>query len=182
MHDCHGEEPIGLAARILAGDRQAEAELVQFFGPRIFAILCARTHDREASRDLLHDAMVGILTVLRQGGLREPGKLHAFIASVARNIAHTHLRGRARAMLSGPFEDDLAAPGIGDLGEAAERRAQVRQLLLQLDPTDREILTRILAGGQKPTAIARCLGMSPEAVRQRKSRALKKMANFVRKL
>lgn len=182
MHDWAGEEPIGLVVRILAGDRQAETELVQFFGPRVFAILCARTHDREASRDLLHDAIIGILKVLREGGIREPEKLPAFVASVARNIANTHLRGQARARLSEPLEDDLAAPAGGDLAEAAERQAQVRKGLLQLDPADREILTRILAGGQKLTLIAQRMGMSPEAVRQRKSRALKKMAEFVKGL
>ena len=58
MQDGNGEGPPGLAEKILAGDRQAEAELVEFFGPRVFAILCARTQDREASRDLLHDAPV----------------------------------------------------------------------------------------------------------------------------
>jgi RNA polymerase sigma factor (sigma-70 family) len=68
------------------------------------------------------------------------------------------------------------------LAAAAARQAQVQQGLLQLDPTDREILTRILADGQKLTAIARRLGMSPEAVRQRKSRALKKLAAFVKRL
>jgi RNA polymerase sigma factor (sigma-70 family) len=182
MQDCAGEEPIGLAARIVAGDPQAEAELVQFFGPRVFAILCARTHDREACRDLLHDAMIGILKALRQGDLREPEKLHAFIASVARNIAHTHLRGRARARVSEHLIDDIAAPDRGDLAVAAERRAQVRQGLLRLDPTDREILTRILADGQKLTTIAQRLGMTPEAVRQRKSRALKKLTEFVKGL
>jgi len=145
MQDGIGEEPTGLAERILAGDREAEAELVEFFGPRIFAVLCARTQDREASRDLLHDALLGILRTLRQGELREAGKLPAFVASVARNIAHTHLRARTRARLSQPIgEDDLAAPGHGDAVVAAERQALVQQALLQLDAIDREILTRIL--------------------------------------
>jgi DNA-directed RNA polymerase specialized sigma24 family protein len=51
-----------------------------------------------------------------------------------------------------------------------------------LDAVDREILTRILADGQKLAAIARSLGMSQEAVRQRKSRALRKVAEIVRGL
>jgi RNA polymerase sigma factor (sigma-70 family) len=183
MQDGNGEGPPGLAEKILAGDRQAEAELVEFFGPRVFAILCARTQDREASRDLLHDALIGILKALRQGELREAGKLPAFVASVARNIAHTHLRGRVRARLSQPIEDDdLATPAHGDALEAAERQVLVQQALLQLDATDREILTRILAGGQKLTVIARYLGMSQEAVRQRKSRALKKVTEIVKGL
>ena len=58
----------------------------------------------------------------------------------------------------------------------------MQQALLQLDATDREILTRILAEGQKLTAIARSLGISQEAVRQRKSRALKKVTEIVKGL
>jgi len=120
---------------------------------------------------------------LRQGELREAAKLPAFIASVARNVSHTHLRGRIRARLSQPInEDDLAVPGHGELFEAGERQALVQQALLQLDATDREILMRILAEGQKLTAIARSLGMSQEAVRQRKSRALKKVTEIVKGL
>lgn len=182
MQDGNGEAPAGLAERILAGDRGAEAELVEFFGPRIFAILCARTQDREASRDLLHDALLGILKALRRGELREAGKLPAFVASVARNIAHTHLRGRARARLSVPIDDDIAARSDADAVETVERQTQVRQALLQLDRTDRDILTRILAEGQKLAAIARSLGMTQEAVRQRKSRALRKVAEIVKEL
>jgi len=183
MQDPTGEDPSGLAERILAGDRNAEAELVEYFGPRVFAILCARTQDREASRDLLHDALIGILKALRQGELREAGKLPAFVASVARNIAHTHLRQRARARLSQPVEDDdVSCPGHGDAFEAAERQTLVRRALLQLDATDREILTRILAAGEKLAVIAQIMGMSQEAVRQRKSRAVKKVTEIVKGL
>ncbi len=181
MQDANGEESAGLAERIFAGDRNAEAELADLYGPRVFAILCARTQDREASRDLLHDALIGILKALRQGELRDAEKLPAFVAAVARNIAHTHLRGRTRARLSQPIEEaQLASPSHGVAFEAAEREAQVRQALLQLDKTDREILLRILADGQKLAAIARSLGMSQEAVRQRKSRALKKVTEIVK--
>jgi RNA polymerase sigma factor (sigma-70 family) len=179
MHDSHGEEPVGLVDRIHAGDRDAEAKLVEYFGPRVFAILCARTQDREASRDLLHDAIIGVLKVLRQGELRESGKLPAFVASVARNIAHSHLRGRVRARLSLPIEGDFPAPDLREAIQSAERQTRVQQALFQLDTTDREILTRVL-GGQKMAAIARALGMSPEAARQRKSRAVKKVSEIVR--
>jgi len=183
MQEGIGEEPPGLAQRILAGDRDAESKLVEFFGPRIFAILCARTQDREASRDLLHDALLGILKALRKGELHDQAKLPAFIASVARNIAHTHLRGRVRARLSQPVEEtDLAVPGHEGEFETAQRRSLLRQAMLQLDPVDREILTRIMADGEKLAAIAGALGMTQEAVRQRKSRALKKVAEIVNRL
>jgi DNA-directed RNA polymerase specialized sigma24 family protein len=55
MQDLSAEQQIGLAERVASGDREAENELVRYFSPRILAMLCARTRDREASRDLLHD-------------------------------------------------------------------------------------------------------------------------------
>jgi RNA polymerase sigma factor (sigma-70 family) len=180
MLDTAGEETVGVVARILAGDRGAEAELVGFLSPRVFSILCARTQDREASRDLLHDALIGILKVLRHGELREPAKLPAFVASVARNVAHSHLRNRVRARLSQPLPDDFPAPAATDAMMASERQARVQRALAQLDATDREILTRVLSGGQKLSAIAVSLGLSPEAVRQRKSRALRKVTEIVK--
>jgi len=58
----------------------------------------------------------------------------------------------------------------------------VRQALAELEPTDREILQMTLVQGLKPGVIAAALGLSSEVVRQRKSRATKKVAGFVKSL
>src|SRR5579862_4902891 len=96
MQDPSLERQIALAERTLAGDREAESELVRVFSPRVFALLCARTRDREASRDLLQDVFIALLSALRQGQLREADKLSAFVLGIARNIANSHLRARIR--------------------------------------------------------------------------------------
>lgn len=179
MQDLSEEQQIGLAERILAGDTAAENELVRLFSPRIFAMLCARTRDREVSRDLLHDVLIQLLRALRNGQLREHGKLAAFVHGIARNVAQGHLRGQKSR--EQPLEEEPVARLAADAVEGTERADLVRKALKELDSTDQDILIRTLVNDQKPGLIARALGMSPEVVRQRKSRATKKVAEFIRK-
>ena len=76
----------------------------------------------------------------------------------------------------------IASPASSDPIEIAEREALVRRALDRLDRTDREILLRTLIEGEKPGVIAEALGLSPEMVRQRKSRAIKKVRDLVTNL
>src|SRR5262249_13114008 len=101
------DQMVSLAERVHIGDRGAEGELLWHFTPRVYALLCARTRDREASRDLLQDTLIVLIRALRQGQLREPGKLTAFVLGIARNTAQSHLRSRMRrreeALTEEPF-------------------------------------------------------------------------------
>ena len=64
-----------LVERIRSGDGKAEEELVRYFSPRVFAMLMARTRDREASRDLLQDVLIAVLRSVREGALRDAERL-----------------------------------------------------------------------------------------------------------
>ncbi len=176
-----GDQLVNLAERILAGDRYAEDDLLRYFSPRIFLLLCARTRDREASRDLLQDALIAVLRALRQGQLRDHDKLAAFVLGIARNIAQSYLRD-GRQSREEPLGEEPACPVASDALEASERDLHVRQALAELDPTDQEILRMTLVDGCKPGVIADALGLTSEVVRQRKSRATKKVAQFVKGL
>lgn len=180
MQDLSEDQQIALAERILAGDRNAENELIRLFSPRVFAMLCARTRDREGSRDLLHDVLISVLGGLRKGQLRDHGKLAGFIHGVARHAVQAHQRGQNTR--EQPLEDEPAAGVVVDALEDSERHGLVREALRELDPTDQEILARTLVDGQKPGHIAAALGLTSEVVRQRKSRATKKVAEYIKKL
>jgi len=110
MHDEGAEQVCGVAERISAGDLAAESELVHLFSQRIFALLCARTRDPEASRDLLQDVLIAVLMALRKGQLREPDKLPAFVLSIARNMAQAYLRDRSRESHDEFPEEGIASP------------------------------------------------------------------------
>ena len=179
MSDLSEKRQIELADRIRSGDAGAENELVRSLSPRIYTMLCARTRDREASRDLLHDVLINVLCAVRNGQLRDPAKLVAFAHGVTRHVAQSFVRGQAGR--EQPIVEEPISRSAENAVEASERRDLVQQALKELDSLDQDILIRTLVDGQKPGAIAGALGLSSELVRQRKSRATRRVAEFVKK-
>src|SRR5581483_5634056 len=154
------DQMVRLAERVLIGDRGAEDELLRHFTPRVYALLCARTRDREASRDLLHDALIALIRARRQGQLREPEKLAAFALGIARNTAQSYLRSGFRKREIPLTSDTVVSPEA--LLESEEKERHVAQAIGLLDATDREILRLTLVEGYKPGAISALLGMSSD--------------------
>jgi RNA polymerase sigma factor (sigma-70 family) len=167
-----------LSERIQLGDAQAEEELVQTFSPRVFAMALARTRDREASRDLVQDVLWTVVQALRDGQLRQSDKLAAFVCGTARNLISNYRRTQSRtrrdlSLLAGPRSStrptsrtmrssEARAPGYGRISD-----------------TDRRVLWLTLVKGLTPGEIATRLRLSPEVVRQRKSRAIKRVMGMV---
>ena len=175
-----------LAERIRAGDAAAEEEVVRLFYPRVLATLVCRTRDHESSRDLAQEVILAALRALRAGSVHDPAKLAVFIQGIARNLANNHVRVRSiqRARedeLPADLDDRLAAPVSHAKAEEALREDRVRQALGTLQQADRDIVLLTLEG-RKPREIAASLQIPPDVVRQRKVRAIQRIADSVRKL
>ena len=171
-----------LVDRIRSGDGTAEEELVRYFSPRVFAMLVARTRDRETARDLLQDVLIAVLRSVRDGALRDAERLVPFVHGTARNLVNNYFRDKVREPKTEELSDDCAQIVRHDQLEAEERERMVRMALATVDETDRKIVLMTMVEGRKPGDIASQLGLSSEVVRQRKSRAIKKIAEFVRGL
>ena len=169
-----------LVERVAQGDRAAEAQLAEYLTPRLRVMMRAKTRDAELSRDLTQDAVIEVLKALRRGQLREPGRLIAFVHGVARNVANNYVRTRRDDTGHEPLSDLLAQPL--DEADAHERRDLVTRGLAQISPSDREILDLVLVEGLKPGEIAARMGLAPEVVRTRKSRALKRILTALQRL
>ncbi len=169
-----------LVERIRSGDGTAEEELVEYVSPRVFAMLMARTRDREVARDLLQDVLIAVLRSVREGALRDADRLVPFVHGTARNLVNNYFRDKVREPrieeLSGDFADIVRQDAL----EADHREDLVRQALAMVDETDRQIVLMTMVEGRKPADIAAKLGLSSEVVRQRKSRAIKKISEFVK--
>jgi RNA polymerase sigma-70 factor (ECF subfamily) len=182
--DAHDPEELSaLGERVRQGDPVAESDLVRLFQKPIFLMLVTRTRDPEAARDLTQEVLLAVLNALRNGQLRASDKLSAFVHGTARNLANNHLRTQGQKPREIPLDPDLllASPAVEGL-EDKERSSLVQRGLEQLEPLDRRILLMTLADGLKPGKIAVELGLTPEAVRTRKSRAVKKVIEMVQKL
>jgi RNA polymerase sigma-70 factor (ECF subfamily) len=169
-----------LVERVAQGDRAAEAQLAEYLTPRLRVMMRAKTRDSELSRDLTQDAVIEVLKALRRGQLREPARLIAFVHGVARNVANNYVRTRRDDTGHEPLSDLLAQPL--DEADAHERRDLVTRGLAQISPSDREILDLVLLEGLKPGEIAARMGLAPEVVRTRKSRALKRILTALQRL
>jgi RNA polymerase sigma factor (sigma-70 family) len=166
---------VGWVAGIAAGDAAAEAAFAAHFAPRVRAMLRARLRQPDAVQDLVQDTLVAAILALRKGQVREAERLAAFVHGVARNIVNNHLRGQHRRG-EAPLDDDLAERlAATDAREDAERRRLVARGLAAIAPADREVLELTLVDGLHPREIAQRLSLSSDTVRQRKTRALKRL-------
>jgi len=167
-------DPVSLCTRIHNGDRAAETEFFIYFQRRVRAFLGGRTKDRQLAEEVFQEIMMALLCSLREGRVREPEMLTSYVYGVARNQLLEHLRRRARERLDSlPEGVDFPAPQVDH--EEQQRYRTVEREIAKLDRDDRKILSMTLVEGLKPGEIAETLRLTSEVVRQRKSRALKKL-------
>ena len=171
---------ITLVRRIGQADREAEADLARHFYDRVRVMASVRLHGSDAAFDIAQETILGAIEALRAGSLRVPGKLPAFVLSIARNIINDHLRreNRRRDVLLDPPGD----PAASAVEFADDRRSLVREALKGLRKLDRQILLLTIVQGMTPREISPIVSLTPEAVRTRKARAMKSVARQVRKV
>jgi RNA polymerase sigma-70 factor (ECF subfamily) len=175
------EEQTDLVAAIRSGEPAAEGRLVDVFSAAIKAMTRVRTRGKLDVEDVCQDVLIAALTALRRGQLRDAERLGAFVAGIARNVINNQLRSRASRPVEPLTSDDIQ---IGDLREELARRDHRRMLrdaLEDVRPDDRRILVLSLVHGLKSGEVAERLALDPEVVRARKSRALRKLTDRLRK-
>jgi RNA polymerase sigma-70 factor (ECF subfamily) len=166
---------ISLAERIRAGDASAEDELIRTYSRSVLLIARARTRDPEAARDLTQQIFLEALKALRDGRLREADKMAAFLQGIARNLIANFVRTRIRRSECDLDAAELETRDPVEALEAAERQRLVQQEISALNTLDQQILLLSLVDGHPLEEIATRLKMSPQVVRKRKSRAIKKL-------
>jgi RNA polymerase sigma-70 factor, ECF subfamily len=169
-----------LAERIRHGDASAETELVHEFTRRIFVMGVVRTHDREAACDLVQEVLIAVIGSLRKGQLLDPDKLAAFVHGTARNLINNRLRTERQQPQLESISADLPQADLSEQLEDAERKRLALQALERLCEKDRQILWMTLVEGRGPGEISASLGLSPDVVRTRKGRAVRKITNIIR--
>jgi len=169
------DEPRSLAERVAQGDRAAENQIVRQYAGRVMAMAVVRTRDRDAAAELVDDVLMATIEALRRGAIRDTGRLGGFIHGTAANLINNFLRSSKRCPRPDPLPEDVPSPDAADMLERDCDLALLQRSIARLDPRDREVLTLTLAEGLEPEDIARRTGLSKEAARQRKSRALKRL-------
>jgi RNA polymerase sigma-70 factor (ECF subfamily) len=160
-----------LADRIRHGDASAEEELFSRFHRRILIMVLARTQDSEFARDTAQDVIVAVLEGLRKGKLNDSKRLGAYVYGVARNLVNNAVRSQKRHPVVA-LPDESSLEGRSKFEVAIDRRAMAHEVVGSLSREDRIILRMTMVEGLTAEEIGDRLGITPEAARKRKSRAL----------
>jgi RNA polymerase sigma-70 factor (ECF subfamily) len=107
-----------LAARILAGDGEAEIELFRRYGPPVMRMLQAITRNRWWAEDVHQETFAIVLRRLRRRELDDPEMLGSFLRETARKIvmaANRKRRRRQETEIEGATIEEIVDPEPGQL-------------------------------------------------------------------
>ena len=154
-----------LVSRIRAGDRQAEAELVERYSCGVKFIIRREIGSSSIADDLYQETFRIIIEKTRRGDIREPEKLSGFVCGVARNLVIDYFRRAARQGSLSEVEEATTLPDPApDQLEALLRKEQsdfARQVLKEMrNERDIQILFRFYLAEDKKEQICADLGLS----------------------
>ena len=159
------------------------AEISDRFFRRVALFAARRLGDRSSGEDVAQETLHRVLSALREGRVESLESLPGFVFQTAKHLCMQHARKRgreARALERLQRTDPVHPPSGEGLLISAERVKQVRGALDQMREADREILHEVYENWLGTEEIAARLGVSPEAVRVRKHRALKRLGDLLR--
>lgn len=153
-----------LVNRIIGGDTDAEAELVNRFRAGVFQIILRIVRNPALAEDLSQDVLITLIKNIRDGVIEQPESLKSYVSSVARYHAIGHLRKIRRRGISEDLEqaEQLPDPSPNRLEQlqTLEQFAEMHELIGELIPRYRELLLRFYIKEEPKEVICADLGMS----------------------
>jgi RNA polymerase sigma-70 factor (ECF subfamily) len=163
-----------LVRRLSEGDAAAFDAVYDEYRARLYSFLVRLTRRRELAEDLLEETWLRL--VQHAGRLMPDTRLGPWLFTVARNLYFSYCRSRAVeqervAGLMGLWPAAPARPSPFEEAAAGELERRVERALSVVSPYYREVLLLSLVEEMTPAEMAIVCGVTPEALRQRLSRA-----------
>lgn len=159
-----------IVARVLAGDRNAFAMLVERHQDLLYRHALRMTREADAAADLVQAAFVKAYTQL--GRCREPHRFGAWAFRILANQAKDWLKSRSRRDIS--LDATMGAASDADPGrdlERSELRNLLDEALAQLPPGLREAFILKHAEGMAYDEMSALMNVSVPALKMRVHRA-----------
>jgi RNA polymerase sigma-70 factor (ECF subfamily) len=158
------------------GDPAAFDRAYALHGTKIFNFLARMTSHRPLAEDLYQETWLKL--AVHAPRLKEDTDLGAWLYTVARNLARSARRAEKARPGGGPPPEGApsACASPYDWTAANETEARLEQALADLAPPFREVLLLVVVEGLEHERAAEILDLSPDALRQRLSRARTKLA------
>lgn len=168
------ESELALVDRLRSGDPDAFDAVHDCFNARLFNFLTRLSRRREVAEDLLEETWLRL--VARAAQLRPDTRLGPWLFTVARNLYVSYRRSRmledSHAVgLIGLWPSGSPQPSPFEVAAAGETGRRLEAAIGALPVACREALLLVVVEGLRPSEAAGVCGVSPEAMRQRLSRA-----------
>lgn len=159
-------------------DKQVEHELCRKYAGRIRAYGHRHLRDATAAQDLVQLVLLAVLRAIREGNVKDPGRLDSYVLGTCRNTVMDLRRGDARRRR-------LAERVGADLPDGYEPawmgvdRLRLEQCLRGLEPRDRAVVLATFVEDRAAEEIGQALQLSPGNVRVIRHRALARLQSCV---
>jgi RNA polymerase sigma-70 factor (ECF subfamily) len=154
----------GYVESLCAGDGATQEHFVGYFTELLRIKLRSRLQSLHAVEDVCQETFARVFAVLRKdGGLRQPERLGAFVNSVCNHVLFEEYRSSSRI---DPLPE-LPATGVDTLEIVAARqiKRKVREILLDMPPRDRNLLKAIFLDERDRDEVCREFGVDREYLR-----------------
>ena len=159
----------GYVESLCAGDPQVQEHFVGYFTELLHLKLRTRLQSAQAIEDVRQETFARVLSVLRRdGGLRQPERLGAFVNMVCNNVLFEYYRSAGRSeSLNMEGRPELAAKGADalEMATAAQIKDKVREILLELDLRDRSLLQAVFIDERDRDDVCREYGVDRDYLR-----------------
>lgn len=154
-------------------------EAVQEYAPRLRAFARRHAPDPATADDVVQEALRRSLEALRDGRIRTPDALPAFLFQTARHVCLHWLRRSYREMRAlRTFQRDNASTWTADPADrlsCAEEARAVRAALARLAQADRDLLLWSYRDGLDAATIGARMQLAAPTVRVRRHRAMQRL-------
>jgi RNA polymerase sigma-70 factor (ECF subfamily) len=161
-----------LARQVALGrDPAAEAELFRRMAPRIRLYGLRHLRDEQAADDLVQQVLITTLEALREGRLRESGKLASFVLGTCRlTVLDDRRKAQRKERLLEQFRSDVPAPSQAPAHNLDQEQLAV--CVQKLKERERLVVVMSFYDEQTGADIARFRGLSEANVRVIRHRAI----------
>jgi RNA polymerase sigma-70 factor (ECF subfamily) len=168
------ETELALVAGLRGGDTAAFDAVLDAFQTRLFTVLLRLCRRRDVAEDLLEETWLRLVKHAHR--LRPDTRLAAWLFTVARRVHVSYVRSRlledsvAEGVIAlWPCRLDRSSPF--EAAAANELQRRIERALASMPLASREALLLVAVAGLDQTDAAAVCGITPEAFRQRLSRA-----------
>jgi RNA polymerase sigma-70 factor (ECF subfamily) len=159
----------GYLESLCAGDLVTEEHFVGYFTELLHLKLRSRLKSPQAIEDVRQETFVRVLSVLRKdGSLRQPERLGAFVNTVCNNVLLEHYRSSSRASsIDEEGQPEIASTGMDvvDIVAAKQLKGKVQEILVDMPVRDRALLKAVFLDERERDDVCREFGVDREYLR-----------------